>query len=176
MTIGRRLPPQRRRGGKGPPEGGAGLPLFQPKHRPFLGTVFFASADPEALPWTTTKASVNEESAVWQEAKRHMVTLGTVLIRFLDKRYTDQGTEIAPSELQDASGQRVGLFTAAVAKARSFHPPSKPTPQTLKIQYQAKVADVKKIESYLRTPGMGGSAVGRYTFDYFLKNEVGSDD
>jgi hypothetical protein len=54
---------------------GAGLPIFQPKHRPFLGTVFFVSSDPEALPWTTTKASVNEDSAVWQEAKRHMTTV-----------------------------------------------------------------------------------------------------
>lgn len=153
--------------------GGAGLPIFQPKHRPFLGTVFFVSSDPEALPWTTTKSSLNEENASWQEAKRHMVTVGRVITGFLDRRYTDEGTEFAPSELQDASGGRVEMLTAAIAATRDFKAPTKPSPATLKIQYNAKVGDVKKIASYLRKPAMGGSAIGRYTFQYFLKNEVG---
>lgn len=154
---------------------GAGLPIFQPKHRPFLGTVFFVSADPEALPWTTTKASVNQESAIWQEAQRQMVAVGRVVIGFLDKRYTDDGTEIAPSDLKAASGERVSVISAAVATARSFEPPKKPAPATTSIQYRVKIANLKKITSYLQKPGMGGSKVGRYTFNYFLKNEVGDD-
>lgn len=154
----------------------AGLPIFQPKHRPFLGTVFFVSSDTEALPWTTTKASVNEESAIWQEAKRHMVKTGRVVIGFLDKRYTDEGTEVAPTELHAASGKPVSVFSAAVATARVFSPPKAPVASTTKIQYQAKDADIRKIASYLRKPGMGGSAVGRYTFNHFLKNEVGEGD
>lgn len=128
---------------------GAGLPIFQPKHRPFLGTVFFVSTDTEALPWTTTKASVNQESAIWQEAKRHMVTAGRVVVGFLDKRYTDDGTEIAPSDLKAASGERVSVFTAAAGTARSFDPPKKPTPATRTIQYRVKIADLKRITSYL---------------------------
>ena len=154
---------------------GGGLPIFQPKHRPFLGTVFFVSADPEALPWTTTKGAVNEENAVWQEAKRHMVKIGRVVIGFLDKRYTEDGTEVAPSELQEAAGSKVSVLVAAMAKERSFKPP-KGGPKSTKIQYNAKVADIKKIETHLRRPGMGGSEVGRYTFNYYLKNEVGGDD
>ncbi len=152
--------------------GGAGLPIFQPKHRPFLGTVFFVSTKPEELPWTTTKASVNEENAVWQEAKRHMVKVGRVIVGFLDKRYTGDGTEIAPSELQGVSGGRVSVLSAAVADARAFKPPTKPSPKIKKIQYMAKIEDIKKIETYLRKPGMGGSKVGLYTFNHFLKNEA----
>jgi hypothetical protein len=151
----------------------AGLPIFQPKHRPFLGTVFFVSSDPEALPWTTTKASVNEESAVWQEAKRRMVTVGRVITRFLDKRYTGQGTEITPEEIQDASTGRINILAAAVANTRAFNPPNRTGPKMIKVQYSAKVRDVKRIETHLRQPGMGGSEVGRYTFNFFLKNEVG---
>jgi hypothetical protein len=152
---------------------GSGLPIFQPKHRPFLGTVFFVSANPEALPWTTTKASVNEENLVWQEAKRHMVKVGRVVTTFLDKRYTEVGTEITPADLQDAARGRVNVLSAAVAPARTFTPPPKPKQNVVKIQYNAKVEDIKKIETYLRKPGIGGSEVGRYTFKYFLKNEVG---
>jgi hypothetical protein len=151
----------------------AGLPIFQPKHRPFLGTVLFVSSDPEALPWTTTKSSVNEENAVWQEAKRRMITVGRVITGFLDKRYTGQGTEITPGDLQDASSGRISILAAAVANSRAFKPPAKAGPKMLKIQYSAKVADVRKIESYLHRPGMGGSEVGRYTFNYFIKNELG---
>jgi hypothetical protein len=156
---------------------GGALPIFQPKHRPFLGTVFFVSADPEALPWTTTKAGVNEELAVWQEARRHMVTVGRVITGFLDSRYTEEGAGagIAPAELQDASGRAMNVLTAAVAPARSFTRPRVVRPTTIKIQYEALFAYVQKIEAYLRRPGMGGSEVGGYTFNWFLKNEVGED-
>lgn len=153
----------------------AGLPIFQPKHRPFLGTVFFVSADTEALPWTTTKASVNEESTIWQDAKRHMVAVGRVVIGFLDGRYTEEGTEVAPADLQKASGKSVSVVEAAVATARTFHPPKAAANSTTTIQYKAKDIDIKKIASYLRKPSLGGSAVGRYTFQHFLKNEAGGD-
>ena len=98
--------------------GGGLLPIFQPKHRPFLGTVLFVSPDPEALPWTTTKASVNEESVIWQEAKRHMVTVGRVITGFLDSRYSDDGAGIAPAELQSASERGISVLTAAVSTNR----------------------------------------------------------
>jgi hypothetical protein len=153
---------------------GAGLPIYQPKHRPFFGTVFFVSSNPEELPWTTSKSSINEEIAIWQEARREMVTVGRIITGFLDKRYTEDGTEIAPSELQKVSGEPVKMLVAAAAKQRTFYPPATRGSKTTKIQYSADVSDVKRIETYLRRPGMGGSEVGRFTFQHFLKNEVGS--
>lgn len=155
--------------------GGAGLPIFQPKHRPFLGTVFFVSTDAEKLPWTTTKSGINEDSAIWQEAKRHMTTIGRNVVSFLDGRYTDEGTEVASADLQEAAGQRVSVMSAAADQIkRSFEPPKPPPPQqSMRIQYDAKCADVKRIAQYLGRPGMGGADVGRHTFHYFLRNEVG---
>lgn len=154
--------------------GGGGLPIFQPKHRPFLGTVFFVSEDPEQLPWTTTKASINEDSAIWQMAKREMASLGRVVVSFLDGRYTDEGTEIASKDLQDASGEsRVSVLSAAVAKPQSFKAPKAVENPTTRIQYDARVVDVKRIAKHLKKPYMSGSDVGRHTFHYFLRNEVG---
>jgi hypothetical protein len=155
--------------------GGAGLPIFQPKHRPFLGTVFFVAQDAEKLPWTTTKSGINEDSTIWQETKRRMTSVGRVVTSYLDARYTEDGTEVPVADLQSVAGSRVGIITAAVAQQRTFTPPKRPAPTTTKIQYDAKVADVKSIEKYLRRPGMGGSAIGRYTFNYFLENEVGDE-
>jgi hypothetical protein len=50
----------------------------------------------------------------------------------LDKRYTDEGTEIAPADLQLAAGKKVSVFTAAVATARAFTPPKSPAQATTK--------------------------------------------
>jgi hypothetical protein len=69
----------------------------------------------------------------------------------------------------------MSVLTAAVAQARSFTRPKVVRPRTIRIQYDALVANVQKIETYLRRPGMGGSEVGRYTFNWFLKNEIGED-
>jgi len=153
--------------------GGGGLPIFQPKHRPFVGTVFIVSRDPERLPWNTTKSGINEDSSVWQMARQQMTAVARLVISFLDGRYTDEGTEVASKDLQEAAGERTSVIAAAVAEKRVFTPPSKPKAEIMRIQYDARIADVRRIAEYLRKPSMSGSDVGRHTFQYFLRNEVG---
>lgn len=149
------------------------LPIFQPKHRAFMGTVFFVSQDAEKLPWTTTKSGINEDSVIWQEAKRKMASVGRSVLSFLDSRYSEEGIEIAAKELSEAAGARVSVIAAAVSPQRNFEPPKKSPPKNLRIQYDANVEDVKRVAEYLRKPNMGGAEVGRYTFQHFLRNEVG---
>lgn len=156
--------------------GGYGLPIFQPKHRPFLGMVMFVSDNPEALPWTTTKASINEDSIAWQRAKREMVNTAKAIITFLDRRYTETGTEVGSDELTDARGGSVNPLASSSAQPRKFKPPAPKKDATTRIQYDAKVADVERIGKHLRQPGMSGSEVGRYTLDFFLRNEVGDEE
>lgn len=151
---------------------GALLPIFQPKHRPFLGLVFFVSAKPEDLPWTTTKASVDQESLVWQQAKRNMAVLGREIVGFLDRRYTDEGTEVAPEELVEASGNNVSLLSASVSSQKTFEAPPPKLVEDVTIQYPAKIAHVNKIRAYLGRAAMSAREVGKYTFDYFYKNEA----
>jgi hypothetical protein len=153
---------------------GAGLPIFQPKHRPFVGTVFFVSDNPENLPWTTTKSGINEDSSVWQEAKRHMIVIGRSVLSFLDGRYSDEGTEVASADLVEIGRERISVLSSAVSAKRSFTPPQTSVSDTMRIQYDAKISDIKKIAEYLRKPSMGGAEVGRHTFFYFLRNEVGA--
>lgn len=151
---------------------GALLPAFQPKHRPFIGLVFFVSADPEELPWTTTKASVNQESLIWQEAKRNMAALGREIVGFLDRRYTDEGTEVAPDELVQASGENVSVLKASVSAQKSFSAPATRRPEEVSIQYPARIAHVENIREYLGKLNMSAREVGKYTFEYFYKNEA----
>ena len=128
---------------------GSGLPIYQPKHRPFFGTVFFVSSDPEELPWTTTKSSINEESSIWQEARREMVTVGRIITGFLDKRYTEDGTEIAPFELQSVSGDPVKMLVAAAAKQRTFKLPARAAPRLPKFNIPSTLAILSELKRTL---------------------------
>ena len=154
---------------------GAGLAIFQPKHRPFLGTVFFVSSDPETLPWTTTKGSINEESNVWQEAKRQMVKVGHVITGLLDRRYSEDGQSIAPSEMTNVSGR--GITPSPLPRLPSPENFGCRRPLTREqYEYNTRLTlPICRRHPYLRRPGMGGSEIGRYTFNWFLKNVVGED-
>ena len=156
--------------------GGYGLPIFQPKHRPFLGIVMFASDDPESLPWTTTKASINEDSIAWQRAKREMMNTAKAIVSFLDRRYTESGTEVDSGELKEARGGSVNPLVTLSAKPRKFEPPAPKKNPTTRIQFDARVADIRRVGKHLRRSGMSGSDVGRYTLDFFLRNEIGDEE
>ena len=153
----------------------SGLPIFQPKHRPFLGTVHFVSKHADKLPWDTTKSGINEDSEIWQEAKRLMIVVGRSVISFLDSRYTDEGTEIAQKELADATKDRIDPMKASVAGKKTFAQPERPPKTEIRIQYDAQIKDVRRVSEYLLRPEMSGSDVGRHTFNFFLRNEVGED-
>jgi len=156
--------------------GGGDLPLFQPKHRPFLGIVLFTSSDPEALPWTTTKGHINEDSGVWQEAKLRMAAVGKPVTSFLDKRYSDDGTSIQPSGIAKMAGDAINVFDAAIGNRSTFKlsmSRSKKVKTTTKIQYEITLKELDIVRRHFGRSNMTGTEIGRTTFDYFVSNEVG---
>jgi hypothetical protein len=152
---------------------GTMLPTFQPKHRPFLGLVFFTSDDPELLPWTTTKSSINEESAVWQHSLRMMQKVGRQITGFLDKRYSDDGTEITTQELAEVAGKKVSAFVMPTQATTAFKP-IRQRPKVTSIQIRVQISELDEVRSYLGDRNMPNTEVGRRIFDYFL-NEVVRD-
>jgi Histidine kinase-, DNA gyrase B-, and HSP90-like ATPase len=150
---------------------GTFLPNFQPKHRPFIGLVFFTSEQPEKLPWTTTKSSINQESAIWQHALRVMGTTGKQITGYLDKRYSEDGTDITTDELSQVAGRPESALAAISTRPRTFQTVKKKK-NTTSIQFSVKVSEVDEIRSYLGQRSMSNSEVGRHTFDYFLENVV----
>jgi Histidine kinase-, DNA gyrase B-, and HSP90-like ATPase len=152
-----------------------GLGIFQPKHRPFLGTVYFVSEHADELPWDTTKSRINEDSEVWQIAKRAMIAVARPVVTFLDRRYSNDGTMVEAKELSEVSKGPVSALTASTVARSTFTPPKKQAKQTTRIQYDALLTDVERITNYLSKPSMSGSDVGRHTFNFFLRNEVGEE-
>jgi len=155
--------------------GGGILPVFQPKHRPFIGLVFFYSAFPEELPWTTTKDFLNQESAVWQEAKQNMAALARPIVSVLDQRYND--SEPDSKDMARLAGETTNSLSATISVPRTFSAPEKKTKKmrtTTRIQYDVLLSELQAIKKHLGQSNIAGSAVGRLTFDYYLENEVGT--
>lgn len=148
------------------------LPSFQPKHRPFVGIVFFTSNDPEKLPWTTTKLGVNPDNLVWRRAVQRMADVGRQVTKFLDSRYSEEGTTITMSELADAIGKGTTVRPALSLGATSFSPPRRESSPFTSIQYKVEKKVLKAVKIAIGASSMSNSDVGRYTFDYFVGNEV----
>ena len=142
---------------------GNGLPIFQPKHRPFFGTVYFVSRFADRLPWDTTKSRINEDSQIWQKAKPTMVVVGRTVTAYLDGRYSDDGTDVSVEELNVAAKGEVDAMIAATSPKTVFERPPPALKASIRIQYSARVSDVGRISGYLSKPEMSGSEVGRHT-------------
>jgi hypothetical protein len=150
---------------------GVYLPTFQPKFRPFLGLVFFTSDLPELLPWTTTKASINQESVVWQQALRVMATVGKQVTALLDQQYSSSGTDISREQLQEIAGKPVSALKLVTEQARAFRAVV-PKRTTTSIQFDVKISDIDEVKSYLGKRSISNGAIGRIAFDHYLENVV----
>lgn len=150
------------------------LPQFVPKYRSFLGFVFFESKEPMSLPWTTTKRELNKETKIYQYVRDKMAIAARPVISFLNRKYpSDLDEEPIEREISKATTS-VSLGELASRTATVFRPPTPvkmPVKTTTKIQYYAEISDLEKIRKHLRKPYMAFSEIGRYTFDFFLRQE-----
>jgi hypothetical protein len=149
------------------------MPIFQPKHRAFVGIVFFESKNPMTLPWTTTKRSLNRESSIYLRTRNRMAIAAKPVLSFISKTYpTDP--DIAPAEREVARTSVVAApAELASAKASLFAIPTPaPGPRlTQTVVYIAKITDLEKVRKHLRQPRLSASRIGEHTFHYFMKQE-----
>ncbi len=157
------------------------LPLFQPKHRGFIGLALFMSEDPEALPWTTTKRGVNAEAPVFQFIRERMMADARQVISFLDLRYAkvpvssenNDKLDVGDKKLQDALGPAV-LGKLFVESPRRFSPSeaiSRKT-KTIRVQFQTEWKKIERARKAMNKPSLAAGKVGHLALDYFLDNEA----
>src|SRR5205823_10470347 len=107
--------------------------------------VSFVSADPEALPWTTTKGGINVDNMAWQEATVRMAAVAKPVIRVLDMRYPSEGTDIQPVALAELSGEKSNVLSTTVSPVRTFATSTRSTPRAVRVQYDVKPSDIAQI-------------------------------
>ena len=148
------------------------MPTFQPKHRPFLGLVYFVSRNPELLPWTTTKTGINQENGAWRSAIKKMASVGRQITNTLDRRYKNTGTDISLDDLRKISGKSVIAASQIVAKTSVFDPPKQTSSTSVTIQYTVDVASVEKIRRFLDDSKKSPDDIGLLTFNYYSTKVV----
>jgi hypothetical protein len=70
-------------------------------------------------------------------------------------------------------GSYANVFDAAISKQRAFTAIAKEAPKDVKVQYTAKRSEIDKIRKHFSRSNMSASEIGRKTFEFFLRNEVG---
>lgn len=153
---------------------GGVLPQFQPKFRGFVGLAFFDADDPLKLPWTTTKRGLNQESSVFQASLSRMRGLARPVISFLDRRYRGEPEE--STELRSIATNIAALGTDKLAATTAAQPfrwtaPIKEPKTTVRVQFDAEMAEINLVRRHLRRAKLTAGQVGAHCLAYFLKAE-----
>lgn len=152
-------------------------PTFQPKHRGFVGIAFFFSNDPASLPWTTTKRGLNQESRVYQLARKEMALIARPVLSFLNDMYPSETPEEVPERDLAEKLKVMGIDDLVKTSQSTFRSPDtaeiKEKMKTVSIQYKANRSDVERIKKKENRPRWSAGRVGRHTFHYYIKMEMG---
>jgi hypothetical protein len=153
--------------------GTAPMPLFHPRHRAFVGVVFFESKNPMALPWTTTKRSLNRESSIYLRTRNRMALAAKPVLAFIGRQPLGDSDTASTQPSAARTGVIASPAELASSKPSIFQVPAWiPQPKvTQQVQYPAKIADLERVRRHLRQPRMAANKIGEHTFQYFLKEE-----
>lgn len=154
------------------------LPTYQPKHRGFIGIVFFNSKNGLELPWKTTKHGVNQESKIYQITRQKMSTNAKPVLNFINKLYPSDNAE-TPLERELTKSMVDYDFTDLPQEVKKIFKVSRQNDlavnkNEVRIQFWAKKSEVERIRKYLRDPKLSAQKIGLLVFDYYSKNIVES--
>ena len=161
---------------------GPTLPQFMPKHRGFLGIVFFKSGLPEELPWNTTKRGIDTESAVFIRTRKRIVAASRPVIRLQNKMYEASESD-APKEEYRESVRDLHSSSATEKAAQSEDPgkenyqqrfiynPPTVRPKITAVQFKVKKEDMQKVKKRLGRLSMSNKEAGERVFKYFMDRE-----
>ena len=151
-----------------------GLPIWHPKYRGFFGVVFFESGDPLALPWTTTKRGLNRESPIYQRTMPKMVQLAKPVVRFLNKMYPTDSTDVVDERAIARDISPVGVSNVAHRRPSPFavtKRAARGSKSTVSVQYQATTEEIERVKKRLGKPTWGANRVGRHVLEHYLDKE-----
>lgn len=157
--------------------GGKTIPKFHNQFARFRGFVFFDSDDASALPWNTTKTSVDSESEIFRSVRLHMLALMRPVIDFLnllDREKDTFGEERGP--LAEALHEAMPIAVSDLKyETRFLAPKANPNStgaqvRLVRIQYQKPQDIVDRVRNILKASS--NRELGERTFDYFVEAEI----
>jgi hypothetical protein len=154
-------------------KGNQGLPKYHDEYGRFRGYAFFDADNAAALPWTTTKVGVDQDSRVWMGSRELMIDLSKPVIRFLRvlDRQRDAGDDTIYEQIEAI--EPVPLQRVHEITERTFAPPPMKMPAV--DQRLTRVSHYELREDVVVAKRLLGvttnEQVGKRTFEYFLDAE-----
>jgi len=169
--------------GTNDPDGEDGPPAWHPQYNRFRGFVFFSSAHPSALPWTTTKTEIDKTANVYRNALQRMQSIIKQYASFtnnLKLEYEQDGPTAQPIQdaLANASLTKVssigqGKFTVPDRSKTTPIPSTPESSKTTSIQFHVEKSRVDKVKKALNLAT--NRQVGERAFDRLYKEEIGEE-
>ena len=153
--------------------GNEGFQRWHQQYNGFLGMVLFHSGDPNLLPWTTTKRDVDENSTLYRRAVKQMKKATQPWLDYTNQRKAN----LEEAKRKEQGGSVVPVFD--IGENPVFRVPVDPATPGLpmaNINYQKPRREVRQAGKALGNAGMSYRDIGKRTFDYFMKNEVGEGE
>lgn len=149
---------------------GEGLPKWHPQYNGFVGLILFSSADPLALPMTTTKRSVDVSSGVFRRARDRMIIAGRAWVDYTNLRKQS----LIDAKLLEVSAPAVAIEEVPLSSMRL--PLLKRTAERrANISYSRSPAAVRRLGEALGDANMTYRDVGIQSFEYCYQHLVDGD-
>ncbi|MBT1688105.1 ATP-binding protein [Dawidia soli] len=154
---------------------------WHPQYNGFVGFIFFSSADPKLLPWTTTKRYVDLESTLYRSALPKMLEMTKPWIRYTQQRKADipKAKQLEETATKSTLGDIIASHSRRQDAVTPKETPSFPVIQStqadyyVSIQFKVEKSRVEKCKIELGNPSMSNGDLGKQAFEYFYSNEIG---
>lgn len=155
------------------------IPKYHNQFAPFRGYAFFDADDASALPWNTTKTSVDVEHPVYRRARLEMIQAMRPVIDFCNKLKEEKEGEAETGPLQAALDEAKSIPLEKIKQSETFRYPTIPArrgtpPDEVNIEYRRPRVEVERVKKALKARSYG--EVGKKTFLYYLTNVVSEED
>jgi len=141
------------------------FPVWHPQYNGFMGLAFFTSANPGALPWTTTKRGVDASNPVFRRAQTEMKNATRPFLQ-----YTQQRKEsLDAAKAAEANARPTAIADLTFRPAMALPKLNVPRVRLATIQYKRPLAEVAKVAESLGDRNLSFKDVGIRTFEFYLK-------
>ena len=151
--------------------GNEGRYVWHPQYNGFAGFLFLSSDNPGALPWTTTKRQVDPSDPLYLRAVKHMTEITDQFVKYTNERKAD--LEAAKAAEKQAPVLNVVEATGPTSLVLPRVSGNVIKRDDVTIVYKKPRNQIKEVAEALGNFTMSASDVGRSTFEYFRKMELG---
>jgi hypothetical protein len=154
------------------------IPQYHPDYAFFRGVVEFTSDNSELLPWTTTKTGVDRNNLAFRNALFHMKRHMKPIVSFLKDRVKEEKQhklhDIEETPIASSIKEAPFVEFHSIVNNDVFSAPERvhyePKQKVIKVQYSVETSRLEKVKALLKVDT--AAAVGKETFEYFIKYEM----